>query len=41
MCGMIARDADHFGREPYPLARGPLAAVDDATPRTGTFARAG
>jgi hypothetical protein len=41
MCGMTAAGRDHFGREPYPWW-GPRAVVANwATPRAGTFARAG
>jgi len=47
---MIAVSSDHFGREPYPSKRDPHGGSSrqgrvqrglKATPRTGTFARAG
>ena len=41
MCGMIAW-RDHFRREPYPWSYGAACGRGiSATPRTGTFARAG
>jgi len=41
MCGMIAA-RNHFRREPYPSTkRGRVRRRPHATPRAGTFARAG
>jgi len=40
MCGMIA-PCDHFGREPYLHAMEAACGRGFATPRAGTFARAG